>query len=117
MLDFDGDIFLPHSVFIHDEILAAQIWQEIPVGVFNVQFHGHRASRRDKHDFRSLRALLSLVERSLGPVWNGNRGFLPRLLSWCRRFLNSQTTGAAAWEEEDKGKHHRACDARSEEHT
>src|SRR5271155_751839 len=104
MLDIHREVFLAHSVLIYGEVVRSDVWQKIPVGVFDLKFDRHGAAQWSELDLGFLSALFSLVEWAGGSIGNGNRCFLPGLLVCTRRFLRVENPGAIDQDREEDRK-------------
>src|ERR1700676_2442570 len=62
MFHFYGHVLLTNSIFVNDEIVAAQVGKEISIWVFHVEFDRYLARYRLELDFRLLRPLLPFEE-------------------------------------------------------
>ena len=43
VFNIDRRILLPDTILIHDEILATDVWDEVPVWILHKQLNGHGA--------------------------------------------------------------------------
>src|SRR5258705_5094318 len=77
MFNFYGHVLLANSILVNYKVVAAQVWQEISIWIFDVEFDRDLACHRLELDFRLLRSLLSFEE---GSRWPGRYRHLGPLL-------------------------------------